>query len=1435
MASGSKNQSQAQHLASLDFDISGIIETLQKVDELTKSSAVQAGKNFSESFKSGIESVQQATTVNTDIIDSKSVSNAKEQVKELSSAYGELAKTVQTLNASGEQTRTTKTFIDENDIQTVVRYKSTIEATGATITTNYAKQQSESKKIQSQIESLIQKQSKLNTTINAQKSSEQNQKTLKSNKELISSLTSLNEKVKSGSITLKDARDELEKYTSRAKELGTEYEQTGLKGESFLKKISDKAKWLGAFYIVNELRQALVNVFSTIKETEDAVVSLQRVLNDDSISNSAIQEELYDIATQYGRTFDEVSSVAQQFVQAGNDWQDSVELTKGTMLALNTAELDVTQSTEGLIAIMAQWNLEAEDYADVIDKINITADNFSVTSEKIVAALQRSSSSAKNANISLEETIGIITALAEATGRSGENIGTALNSLIVYTSKSSALETFAEVGSDAMKKVVQDYQQGAVSIYEVWKQLSKEVSNLSAQQQQILFESADYQELAATLETELKDVYGAAGTYRQNYFIALLNDLSTAEEAVKEMAGAEGYSLRENERYMESLTASLNQLKAVVAELAVQFGEAGFLELTKFIVRLSTNVLELTKNMGGLSTVIGLVGSGFLVFYQNKLDTSIHKIAKGFLGLYDNVVNYVSAIVQAEGATNKFKAATSALTKNINTSIGVYGAATAALTALYAIYKFVIEKQEEAREKRIEENESALELSEGIENLISRYNSLSQISTRTISEDEELEQVNSELVKILGDRAKALNNLTEKTRDYTQALNEATEEELKSRRVNLQNLMDDYAQAFTSSVGSVFSFKNNSANIIASYLSSDSEEIQKIIDKNLSSFKQYSIGADKWFYGPLDSSAKSLAEYYSALKAASDELEEFGGQSQQLSEFVSQSKAYKTITESVTSMSSAFNDYLEAVVNYQINEALLLTGIPQTAKEFDNFKKNVIAATGASEDFNVQIEKLIDDKFPSLSGAAEEASNSISDSFASFSSGIKSVTENIDGLNEEIDSFQSGFDTIISAMQEYNENGYLTVDTIQAIVSAGGEYLSLLQFTADGITLNEEKVREFINTQSNNVDALLASAYASDVLRISEKYLGESLADTGVQADNAILKISGLNPELANLIQKAWNGGDAAFHLAEGLAAVAGTTVSGVDMKAYQSELDQARQNWKSIGDEIRTSIGNASTWSNTAASAAKSSSQSQTNALKEQLEAQKEAIKNRYDAEIEALKEVEEENDRIRKEEEYYRNRQEALQDIEKAATRSGVEYREQEAEARQKLEELDREWQETVKDWSIEDQIETLEKLRDAEIAAIDTQIDSIKSGAGAVTNEIAKNAVNLNQTMLDSYQSDYLEPQLDLTKKTAEKLLDVYEYSFISPLKSHLIEVQQQLSNIGVSVPIPPYSPYLHDRLQYQSSVNTTNNQTANVFANVLGQSSANSLVNRIFRKP
>lgn len=418
--------------------------------------------------------------------------------------------------------------------------------------------------------------------------------------------------------------------------------------ESILDMTGKFAKWQIAATLLmqplNLLRDAISSINETLVETESRVISLQRVLPSGSASDSEISGAMFGLAQKYGQTIDNVSDIANNFARTGMSWTETLEATEAALLALNVAELDATQSSDGLIAVMTQFKYEASDLMSIINMLNKTADNFPVTTEKLLKALQRTGSTAANANISLEDTIGLITTLSQATGRSGENLGTAVNSLISYSQKDSALNIFAQL-SDTTDEIVKKYRQGGASILDVWRAVSAEMKSLDETQQSLLTSLAndeDIKNLDSELHDELgeifeqtEDVYGTANTYRKSYFISLLENIDTVAEASKTAHQSEGYSQEENLKYLETYEARQNTLTAKWQELAND--EQGLLSFKKSLVDIGILALDIVDGLGGIKSVlaqIAVIGvTAFAWFKPAAIATAFSGIKAGITGL----------------------------------------------------------------------------------------------------------------------------------------------------------------------------------------------------------------------------------------------------------------------------------------------------------------------------------------------------------------------------------------------------------------------------------------------------------------------------------------------------------------------------------------------------------------------------------------------------------------------------------------------------------------------------------------------------------------------------------------------------------------------------------------------------------------------------------
>jgi hypothetical protein len=406
-------------------------------------------------------------------------------------------------------------------------------------------------------------------------------------------------------------------------------------------------------------------MIQTISEVEMGVTQIARVMEDSAFVFRDYRNELLQMGVDYGQSFENVQDIALRWAQAGYNVKDSLDLTKTALLALNTAELDASNATESMIGIMSQWQLTAGDLPLVLDKINKTADDFTVTSQDLVDGLLRSSGAAKIMGLSIDQTISLLTVMREASGRTGREVGNALNSILSYVQRPISIKTFESLGIKVFADATRTQFRNVMDIF---KDVAAKWQDISPAIQDGFVKAADdaglYSEelaIATGTQKEWNDLQqrdlsqAAAGVYRRNYFIGMIERLSSAQNVLNNMTDASGYSMRENERTMDTLEKKYESLKTACQELAVSLGDAGLLNLIKGLTdgatiaadefsKLDGNMqalifttVELFGALKGMKAIGGLFGAeaGF---------ASLVKVMPGWTKLIPIVIAAASAI-----------------------------------------------------------------------------------------------------------------------------------------------------------------------------------------------------------------------------------------------------------------------------------------------------------------------------------------------------------------------------------------------------------------------------------------------------------------------------------------------------------------------------------------------------------------------------------------------------------------------------------------------------------------------------------------------------------------------------------------------------------------------------------------------------------------------
>lgn len=1227
------------------------------------------------------------------------------------------------------------------------------------------------------------------------------------------------------------------------------------KPKGFFEQTFDSVKFAASYRATQLAEQGLRNTLATLKETEFAVMEITRVFGDTTLNVQEFTKSLYEVGTEYGRVFEDAADVTLRFAQAGYDARDSLKMTETTMLALNTAELNVEEATNNLIGIMQQWNYTAEDYSLIVDKINKTADSYAITSQDLVNALLKSSSVARNAGIDFNDLIGILTTLKVTSGQTGDAVGNAFRSIISYIQRPSSLAGFEGMGiqvyADEAKTKLLPMMQILENMANKWNEMSvaeqEYFMNSNAGLTEALDANGEYaksveevnrlQEEGAEIE-KINQANFAAGNLRRNYYISLMENFAKVEDVVKNLYNAEGYSMRENAKYMETLTAKYNQFINSLKELAVQAGDAGLMDLAKGALDLATNLNTLIKDVGGLETVLKSLLGLMIVFKRESISEGIASAGKSIKdvgetlylsGLYFK--DYIVGIKNATGATAKLSAATKGLT-SINLA-GWIGIITTALTLLSAGMSAYYNRLEEQRKAIIESGEATQEQIKNITKLQHAYNELASIQERTASQELDMAHAAESVQRALGSKAQTLRELTIGTKEYRDELERLATEEIGQSLNAMTSIKEAAGQALISSTKDkgLFGFEVFTAGI-EKVVSSTGElkEYEKTVYDILSSFEQISMsqstGASKLFFAPEKNDVQSIVDYYTALIKAQDSMDKHGATltETERTQLVN-SELYKQVTLEIQKLSGAFNDFLNAQITAAAYQRAYESGIPKTVEEFNSFKKEVIAASGANEQFYEASEKIIYDMFPQFKSGLDDVSEAvvIETTFQErLASAFEETKDAIDGLNQAVDELQSAYSTLVAAQDEWNNTGSLSIDTLQTLVALKPQYLQLLFNEQGQIQLNEVAFKNLALAEIEEMRVATLRKQLDAVSAIQSEQ--EALAYLAGGYAGATTEAARLNQELERQISLLVASGkvsqDTANKLASNIASInslfdktskkisSGTPFSSImnyrpgggggsggggkswydsQVEAFERLNRMGQKNTQEVIDFYRAMTQSAKV---SAADRLKAeeklfsaikkqiqeTKKAQIDALKEQkealknatdeqikeLEAKKDAIEKEAQAELDAINKIQKERDRARE-------IADLKEELQSAKDRSGKEARKAQYAAEKAL-------KRKQEDYSLEDRKEQIEANKQAQVEAIEQEIDALKQMSESQAESIDKQIEALNEK--------YTEQAINMlaySELNSDQLYNAYVDGFVSPMANGMVDGFMQATEL------------------------------------------------------
>ncbi len=166
-----------------------------------------------------------------------------------------------------------------------------------------------------------------------------------------------------------------------------------------------------------------------------AQTNFNKVLQEGDERAEAFTQDVFELSEKYGVAATVVLDAAADFKKSGFTTADSFKLVKDALDGAIAGEIELTEVSVKLRAILAAFGIDASKSALALDKnkealdlINEAANRFNVDFGELLDGFQRFAPIANLANLSFQETVAVVTAVTEVF-QSGDISGRALQTI----------------------------------------------------------------------------------------------------------------------------------------------------------------------------------------------------------------------------------------------------------------------------------------------------------------------------------------------------------------------------------------------------------------------------------------------------------------------------------------------------------------------------------------------------------------------------------------------------------------------------------------------------------------------------------------------------------------------------------------------------------------------------------------------------------------------------------------------------------------------------------------------------------------------------------------------------------------------------------------------------------------------------------------------
>ena len=332
------------------------------------------------------------------------------------------------------------------------------------------------------------------------------------------------------------------------------------------------AKWYGPMQLVLGSLRALNSGLAGMVDVDRKFATLRAVFRGTAEEAQLLKEETLQLATVNARSAEEAMDASIRFSRLGMTRVQVLKATETALMAANVAEVDAAYAAEKLSAIYASYKLTVDDLPVVLNRLNAISNRYNVTNKDMLEGISRVAAVARGVKLELRDLEGIIAAAVGATGRPGQEIGTALRYVITNTARPETIKQLKESFNFDMTRPTGDMK----SYLEILQDLAALYPTLNSYEQKRLLDIT-------------------AGSRHASKFAEILGNFNQAQALTIEAALDTNSAFRENQLIADSLAGQLQSLAAEWTALWSAIGDTGVIDsMSQQLSQLTRQIDEIT-------------------------------------------------------------------------------------------------------------------------------------------------------------------------------------------------------------------------------------------------------------------------------------------------------------------------------------------------------------------------------------------------------------------------------------------------------------------------------------------------------------------------------------------------------------------------------------------------------------------------------------------------------------------------------------------------------------------------------------------------------------------------------------------------------------------------------------------------------------------------